>query len=372
MKKSVYIHIPFCHNICHYCDFNKFLMDKQPIMAYLAALNNEFALYGEIEAKSIYVGGGTPSALNLLELKYLLEAIKGSIVISPNSEYTVEINPEDLTMEKLSLFKEFGVNRLSIGVQTFNDYHLVKLGRQHTGDDVKRGIVTAQELGFDNISIDLIYALPGQTLSDVHDDIRQACSLNIQHVSAYSLIIEPKTVFYNLRKCQQLILPPDEETAQMMEDIKALLEQNNLTQYEISNYAKTGYESKHNLTYWNCEEYYGFGAGAHGYLNGIRYVNKRVLTKYMLALNNMKKPLLEENKLSIAEKMAEYIILGLRKVEGISLLAFAEIFACSLLEVFAKEVAKCQELALLCHHNDRLYLSAKGRMLGNEVFAMFI
>lgn len=264
--KSAYIHIPFCEHICHYCDFNKYFIQSQPVDEYLNALEQEMintiAKTGKPDLKTIFIGGGTPTSLSEEQLKKLMDMIIR--VLKPSStlsEFAVEANPDDLSAEKLNILKESGVNRLSFGVQTFEDDLLEKIGRVHKQKDVFASFERAREIGFDNISLDLMFGLPGQTLKHVDHSLNTALSLDAEHYSVYSLIVEPKTVFYNLMQKGRLHLPPQEQEAEMYEMVMRRMEANGIHQYEISNFAKAGLESKHNLTYWSNEEYFGSEQG---------------------------------------------------------------------------------------------------------------
>ncbi|GAA0341013.1 radical SAM family heme chaperone HemW [Bacillus carboniphilus] len=377
MIQSAYIHIPFCHQICHYCDFNKFFIQGQPVEAYLDSLEKEMELVLKQypvnqPLKTIYVGGGTPTSLNPNQLKRLLEIIQIHLPHSQDYEYTFEANPEDLVESKLSLLKDFGVNRLSIGVQTFDDVVLKEIGRTHRKEEVLSGIRTAQEVGFENMSIDLMYSLPKQTLESVKDSVDTALELQIPHLSLYSLIVEPKTVFYNQMKKGKLSLPSQDLEADMYDYIIETLFENNYNQYEISNFAKKGFESRHNLTYWDNESYYGFGAGAHSYLGGTRRGNFGPLKKYMSKIEEGDFPVLEETPLSRKEQMEEELFLGLRKTKGVSLSRFEQRYGENLLSVYKESINELTEKELVMIENDFIFLSKKGRFLGNEVFQAFL
>ena len=285
MIKAAYIHIPFCEHICHYCDFNKVFLKGQPVDEYLDALEKEMKLTLSLspsnELKSIFVGGGTPTALNVHQLEKLCNIIRDQLSFTENVEFTFEANPGDLSSEKLKILYDSGVNRLSFGVQTFNNDLLKKIGRTHEAKDVFHSVDAAKKIGFDNISLDLIYSLPGQTIDDFKQTLDISFSLETTHFSGYSLIIEPKTVFYQLMNKGKLQVPDEDEEAAMYEMLIEQMEKHGYPQYEISNFAKKGYESHHNLTYWNNEPYFGFGAGAHSYLNGVRRSNFGPLKKYM-------------------------------------------------------------------------------------------
>ena len=371
--KAAYIHIPFCHHICHYCDFNKVFMKGQPVDEYLEALEKEMSLSVSKQVmETVFVGGGTPTALNEKQLEKLVSVINRQLNIDTNTEYTFEANPGDLSKEKLAILKNAGVNRLSFGVQTFNDELLKKIGRSHRAKDVFESIENAKTAGFDNISIDLIYSLPGQTKQDFIQSIQTALELGLVHYSGYSLIIEPKTVFYNLLQKGKLPLPGEDAEAEMYETLMEHMGNGGLKQYEISNFAVPGFESRHNLTYWNNEEYYGFGAGAHGYVDGIRQSNFGPLKKYMEPLSNGELPIMDAHKVTIEEKMEEEMFLGLRKTDGVSIRHFEEKFGRNPIDLFAEQIKDWNAKGLLKTDDNRIFLTRQGRLLGNEVFQSFI
>lgn len=373
--KAAYIHIPFCHHICHYCDFNKVFMQGQPVQEYLVALDKEMEISVKDDKdvlQTVFVGGGTPTALNENQLQRLTESIQQRLNIGIDAEYTFEANPGDLTKEKLAILKAGGVNRLSFGVQTFNDELLQAIGRTHRAKEVYESIESAKNLGFENISIDLIYSLPGQTKQDFIESIQTALSLGLPHYSGYSLIIEPKTVFYNLMQKGKLSLPGQDAEAEMYETLMEQMELHGLQQYEISNFAIPGYESRHNLTYWNNEEYYGFGAGAHGYINGVRQSNYGPLKKYMEPLAAGELPILDRHSVSHIEKMEEEMFLGLRKTEGVSIRQFQLKFGKDPRVLFDVQISEWTRKGLLKVEQERIFLSKEGRLLGNEVFQSFI
>ncbi|WP_243290615.1 radical SAM family heme chaperone HemW [Bacillus sp. FJAT-47783] len=376
MPKSVYIHIPFCEQICHYCDFNKFYLKYQPVSDYLLSLEKEmessFTRFPVKEIKTIFIGGGTPTALSKDQLEQLMNMIHKYIDIELVQEFSVEANPDNLTEEKLSVLKNYGVNRLSIGVQSFNEELLKKIGRTHTNEVVFHSIKLAQKMGFHNISIDLMYALPTQTLKEFKQTLEIAFSLDLAHYSSYSLLVEPKTVFYNLWRNGKLTLPPQEEEAVMYEYLMEQMEKRGFRQYEISNFSKPGFESKHNLTYWNNEEYFGFGAGAHSYVHGVRRVNAGVLKKYMSLIESTNFPYVDEHLVTKTEQMEEELFLGLRKTRGISIRHFANKFGISIDKVFGQQIEEQSRKGLLVKQDDHIFLTHKGKLLGNEVFQAFL
>jgi len=310
MIKGIYIHIPFCHQICHYCDFNKVFFKNQPVDEYIEALGVEMKMFEEkykdqLHIETIFLGGGTPTSLSPTQLDRLFQLIEQYIPTSNLQEFTSEANPDELTLEKLEVMKKNGVNRLSLGVQSFDEDILKRLGRTHSNDHVYKTIQMAKDIGFTNISIDLMYGLPGQSMEQWKDTLTKALALKLPHYSAYSLIVEPKTVFYNLMTKGKLILPGEDLEADMYEVLMKEMESKGIIQYEISNFSKPGFHSKHNNLYWDNVSYAGFGAGAHGYAQGKRYANIGPIKKYMDALASEAFPIQSTHEVTISEQMEE-------------------------------------------------------------------
>ncbi|WP_445490318.1 radical SAM family heme chaperone HemW [Niallia sp. 03133] len=376
MIKAAYLHIPFCEHICHYCDFNKVFLKGQPVDEYLNALEQEIELtlaqFGRSPLSTIFVGGGTPTALSAAQLERLCGIINNRLEMNGKLEYTFEANPGDLSEDKLKALFNGGVNRLSFGVQSFNNDLLKRIGRTHKAEDVFTTIEAAKKIGFTNISVDLIYSLPGQTLTDFKQTLETAFTLDIQHFSGYSLIIEPKTVFYNLRRKGKLPMPGEDVEASMYGVLLEEMHKHGFEQYEISNFAKPGYKSIHNLTYWNNEEYFGFGAGSHGYVSGCRRSNYGPLKKYMEPLTQNELPLFENHQVTKIEKMEEEMFLGLRKNDGVNIKLFEKKYQENPLFLFQKEVDELLNRELIVLKNNSLQLTERGRFLGNEVFQFFI
>ncbi|MCA1200707.1 radical SAM family heme chaperone HemW [Priestia flexa] len=376
MIEAAYLHIPFCHHICHYCDFNKVFFKNQPVMPYLEKMRDEMKQtverYPANDLKTIFVGGGTPTALDEKQLTYFLEAIHESFPVHDVKEFTFEANPNELTEEKLRILHAYGVDRLSIGVQTFNEQLLEKIGRVHSNQQAFQAVDEARKIGFRNISLDLMYSLPGQTISDFKETLDIAFSLDVEHISAYSLIIEPKTVFYNLMNKGKLRVPSQEDEAFMYEMLMDEMDKHGYSQYEISNFARSGYESLHNLTYWDNNDYYGIGAGAHSYIDGIRRSNIAPLKKYMQAVTETNHAYLDEISVSKVERMEEEMFLGLRKTNGVNKASFYEKYKVEMNEVFSEPIKEYTNKGLLEQTESSLRLTKKGRFLGNEVFQAFI
>ncbi len=373
---SAYIHIPFCEHICYYCDFNKVFLEGQPVDEYIQSLLTEIRLTLEKHptkvSETIYIGGGTPTSLTAKQLDVLLTGIHRYLPTHTTKEFTVEANPGDLTAEKLDVFKAHGVNRLSMGVQTFDDRLLKKIGRKHSVQDVYDTIKLLEKKQFDNVSIDLIYALPGQTLESFRDTLTKALAFDLPHYSMYSLILENKTMFMNWVRQGRLELPTQEAETQMFEEAIIAMAQSGHHQYEISNFAKKGKESMHNLVYWDNEHYYGFGAGASGYLDQKRYKNYGPIQHYMKPLKEQRLPIFETEEISRANQIEEEMFLGLRKIEGVSLRRFEEKFNQKLTTVYQSVIAELQQQQLAVLEEDYFRLTPKGLFIGNDVFEKFL
>ena len=355
--KSIYIHIPFCKNICSYCDFCKMYYEKSNVELYLKSLGKEISKNYKLEKiNTIYIGGGTPSVLNIKELEQLFNIIK-NIKLNNEYEFTFECNIEDITKDKLELLKNNRVNRLSIGVQTFNDELLKYLNRKTNKKQIISNIKLAKKY-FDNISIDLIYSIPKQTIKNIKYDINQIKKLRINHIALYSLIIEPHTKLYIDK-----IKTDDDFDFKLYKLIQKKLKKYN--HYEFSNYSKKGYESKHNLTYWNNKEYYGFGLGASGFINNTRYDNTKNINEY-----NRSYYIKTKEKQTIENNISNELILGLRKTEGINIIDFKNKYDKNLIELYnIKELINKKQLI---NKNNKLYINPKYLYVSNEILLNFI
>ena len=358
MIRHCYVHIPFCSSICSYCDFPKMLYEKKFINSYLDSLKYEInSKYSGDILDTLYIGGGTPSVLSIDELEVLFKILK-IFKLSDNYEFTVECNLENLTLDKLKLFKRYGVNRLSIGVQTFNKKYLDFLNRKTCDTSI---IKSAKKLGFDNINVDLIYAIDGETLDELNSDIDKFLSLGINHISTYSLIIENNTVL-SIKN----IKPIDEDIDfDMYNLICKKLSDNGYNHYEISNFAKDGYESRHNLSYWNNLEYYGFGFGAAGYINKTRYNNTKSIFKYIN--HNYIYEIEELDKKSIMEYE---MILGLRKIKGVDMALFKDKYGISINEAF--KISELLEKGKLIIENGFIRINPRYLYVSNDILVSFI
>lgn len=376
--KSVYIHIPFCTNKCFYCDFNSFVTNNpQLVWDYLDALDHEMKLtFAELppeEVETIFVGGGTPTFLEHEQMRRFLEMVQKHLgpYLVPGAEYTMEANPGTTDRDKLKLMHSLGVNRLSFGVQSFNNDLLKRLGRIHDTDDVYRSIDNALAAGFANLSIDLMFGLPDQTQEIFQRTLDAALQLPTTHFSAYSLKVEENTLFHTLYQKDQLPLPTEETELAMYLMLMEQMEAHGYAQYEISNFARPGLESRHNKTYWLNNDYYGIGAGAHGYVNGQRHVNAGPLAVYLqMAKNGL--PRVDQFVVSDKEAMEDQMILGLRLREGVELARFADRFGKTVDAEFGPIVAEEKAKGMLEEQEGFLRLTKKAIPLGNEVFARFL
>ena len=359
--KSMYIHIPFCNTICTYCDFCKFLKNDTWVNNYLEALNSEIEerYKGEI-IQTLYIGGGTPSSLNINELKTLFNSLN-KIKKSKDIEFTFECNIESIDYDKLKFLYDNGVNRLSIGIQTFNKKFLKYLNRNHTEEEVFNKIAIAKHLGFKNINIDLIYAIPNQTLKDLEEDIDKFLKLDICHISTYSLMIEPNTI---LSITHEKNINEDIDY-DMYKLICNKLKNNAYKHYEISNFSKEGFESRHNLTYWNNEEYYGFGIGASGYIDKTRYDNTKNLNKYLKGIY-----VTDEHTLDLKEELENEFILGFRKIDGINKENFKLKYNMDLLDI--PKVKELLSNKKLLENKKSIYINPKYIYVSNDILTEFI
>lgn len=362
MVNSIYVHIPFCKQKCLYCDFNSFQNRENIIDEYMKALYKECAKFSfDEKIKTIYIGGGTPS---FIDSKCIVELLK---VLPKAEEVTIEMNPCTVTEEKLIDYKNAGINRISMGLQTTNDSILKEIGRVHTFEEFQKAYELVKKVGFENVNVDLMFGLPNQTLEDAKESLRYLISINPTHISCYSLIVH-ENIFKNL--------PSDEVEREMYYLTKSMLKDAGYEQYEISNFSKNGYESKHNMAYWNQEEYIGLGAGASSYYKGERYTNEVNLDKYISKINNGEEIRNVEEVETKESKLKEYIILKLRLTEGLCFEEVNDKFGVNIKEVFAKEIDKLLKLNLIEFNkqNDKTYmkLTEKGMDLANIVWEEFI
>lgn len=359
MVKSAYIHIPFCNNICSYCDFCKLLYNKDFVKKYLDTLEKEITNnYKNEILDTIYVGGGTPSSLSVSELNKLFSIIK-IFKLSKDYEFTFEVNIEDITEEKLEILKENKINRLSIGIESFNDKYLKYLGRNYTSDIINEKVELAKKY-FDNINVDLMYALKNESLDDLEEDIDKILKLDIKHISCYSLIIEKNTKLY----IDNTKYISDDLDSDMYDLIDKKLE-NKYHRYEVSNYSITSYESRHNLTYWKNNEYYGFGLGAAGYIDNIRYTNTRNLSKYISGSYERQNELLTKE-----DKIKYEFILGLRLTSGLNKDNFNKKYGININEI--EIIKELINKGLLIDDKINIYVPKKYFYVLNDILVNFV
>ncbi|MGA8943130.1 MAG: radical SAM family heme chaperone HemW [Thermoactinomyces sp.] len=375
--KAIYVHIPFCANKCHYCDFTSYVVNGQPVNDYLDALALEMekatARVKPEQIATIYIGGGTPTVLNPSQMEKLLQDLRFYFPDrSEDLEFTVEANPGTTTPELLSVMHEGGVNRISFGAQTFRQDLLKKIGRIHGAEEIGESVELARKAGFENISLDLMFGLPEQTTDDVKRSLSEAVSLEPAHFSCYSLKVEEGTRFYDLQQQNRLVLPSEDEELEMYQWTRSFLREKGYMQYEISNFARPGRESRHNLTYWLNEEYYGFGTGAHGYVDRVRYANVKGIKEYIYQIRNGFLPVEESCVVSIREDMENFMILGLRLLQGVKRSRFLQRYGVEAGEIFATALKNLQQKNLLAVDKDWIRLTEQGLLFGNHVFASFL
>lgn len=377
---GIYIHIPFCKKKCYYCDFISYCNKNEFVDDYIKCLKKEIINFaqkykGIYNITTIYIGGGTPSSIEEKYIKDIIDTIDKNVVkINDVKEITIEVNPGTITKQKLEQYKANGINRISIGLQSTNNKLLEEIGRIHNFDEFLETYNMARKVGFKNINVDLMLGLPNQTINDLSDSVNEIIKLNPEHISIYSLILEENTVLYNLVEQGKLMLPTDELERNMYWYVKNKLELNNYNHYEISNFAKEGYKSKHNWNCWEQKQYVGFGASAHSYLKDKRFSNIENLEQY---INNIENDNIEKNYVThenqnIEDKKKEYMLLGLRKIEGVSIQKFKNKFEDNPIYLFRNELKKLIEENLLEIDGDSIRLTNKGLDLANVVWEEFV
>ncbi|WP_368235404.1 radical SAM family heme chaperone HemW [Clostridium perfringens] len=374
-KISLYVHIPFCAQKCLYCDFPSFARKDHLRKAYIEALNKEIISLREkhnnLEINTIFIGGGTPSVLEANELECLLKEV-AKLNMAKEVEYSMECNPGNLTEEKLEVMKKYGVNRISMGLQAKQDNLLKGLGRIHNYKTFKENFLLAKKVGFNNINVDLMFGLPNQSLNEWEETLREIISLEPAHISAYSLIIEEGTAFYNLYENDKLKLPTEEEERKMYHLAKKILEENGFNQYEISNYAKEGKECRHNLAYWNMDNWIGVGSAAASYINGKRIKNISNVEEYINSIKDKGEAVEEIINNSKNDNMEEFMFMGLRKINGIDENEFKNRFSMNINDVYGEILNKYIGEGLLIRESGRIFLSEKGIEISNVIMADFL
>lgn len=377
---GIYVHIPFCKQKCYYCDFISYAKKEEVVEQYISSIKKEIKEQSkrvnknENSITTIYIGGGTPSFINENYIKEILNEIKQNYNIKQDSEITIEVNPGTVNEEKLEEYRKIGINRLSIGLQSTKDNLLKQIGRIHNYEEFVTCYKLARKIGFKNINVDLMLGLPNQTLKDIEESLNEIIKLNPEHISFYSLIVEEGTSIEKMIEQKVLELPNEEIERKMYWDAKKILEDNGYNHYEISNFAKKGYESKHNLNCWNQKEYLGFGVAAHSYFENKRYCNIDCIEDYCKNIENGD---IKNNKTiceiqTEEEKKKEYMLLGLRKIEGINIQEFKNKFVENPIYKFHKELEKLVNEELIEIDLNQIKLTNKGLDFANLVWEEFV
>lgn len=367
-KCGLYIHIPFCKKKCKYCDFISFCDKNDYFDEYIDKLLAEAKEYQAKAVDTVFIGGGTPTVLNEEQLSRLILGLSKIFLLTTDKEFSVEANPGTLNDRKLSVLKECGVNRLSIGVQSFKDSELCDIGRIHSSRDAYDAVMMAKKAGFENINIDLMLNLPNQTKESLEMSLKTAVRLGVSHISCYSLILEENTPLYNEYKCGKFMQASDDYDRELYKFTTQYLKENGYNRYEISNYAKPSKECRHNIKYWSCEEYIGLGVAAHSYLDGVRFFNTSDFSEYLDG--NFHNP--DKEILTHTDKVCEYMIMKLRMSEGINEAEFFNLFGAKIDDIYKNELEKFLRLGLIKKQNGNYSLTDYGIDISNSVLCEFI
>lgn len=365
--KGLYIHIPFCVKKCDYCDFVSFSGCDERFEGYIEAVIKEMAQYSGMQIDTVFIGGGTPSILPPYLLSKICNAVKDNFKLSENVEWTMEVNPGTVTDEKIRAMIMGGINRVSVGVQSFNNNELRAIGRIHDSQTACDTIYKLLDAGFNNISIDLMESLPYQTEESFKRSLKNALTLPINHISVYSLIIEDGTPIKKKYDSGEYNVPDEDCDRDLYAYTGRYLSENGFERYEISNYSKPGYESRHNLKYWNCDEYIGIGVAAHSYLDGVRSYNTENLSDYIAGITCV-----GEDILTADDKMGEFMMLGLRKTEGVDKLEFERRFSCQPQNVWGNTIDKFIKTGFIKDRNGYIALTEKGLDVSNSIMCEFL
>ena len=384
---GLYVHMPFCKQKCYYCDFVSYANKYNIVDRYIQCLKKEIIQYAnenrimskhglepKYVIKTIYIGGGTPSSIDELYIINILQKIKENFQIKNDAEITIEVNPGTVNKEKLETYREIGINRLSIGLQAVQDEILKSIGRIHTFKDFENTYKYAREVGFNNINVDLMINLPNQTLDNVKESVKAILNLKPEHISVYSLILEENTKLYEMVKSKQVALEPEEVERQMYWYVKETFEKYKYIQYEISNFAKSGFQSQHNIDCWNQEEYIGVGIAASSFIENKRYSNISNLEEYMDNIESgmPNKNLILDEVLDFESKMNEFMMLGLRTIQGVDIKKFEQKFKINPIIKYCKILEKLNHEGLIEIDANNIKLSNKGIDLANIVWEEFV
>ncbi|MBE6008031.1 MAG: oxygen-independent coproporphyrinogen III oxidase [Lachnospiraceae bacterium] len=378
MKKDlgIYIHIPFCVRKCLYCDFLSFACGREEQERYMDALYKEIrAFSGRLngrEVSTVFIGGGTPSVVDTALLGKVFEALYENYNIKADAEITMELNPGTVTAESLKEYKTMGINRLSMGLQAWQDRLLNTLGRIHTAEKFKESFLLAREAGFENINVDIMLSLPGQTVEDVKETFENVMALDPEHVSAYSLIIEDGTPFKDMFESGKFDEIDDDFDREIYHLSCDILDRNGYKRYEISNFSKKGYESRHNSIYWRTDEYIGFGLGAHSYFKGERYHNTEDMERYIALSEDYESIKEDAEKLTKEDRISEFMFMGLRMDEGIKRSAFRERFGMDMNDVYRDMIIKYMDMGMIEETDGGIRITDKGIDVSNVIFSEFL
>ena len=373
LHNSLYIHIPFCARKCRYCDFNSIVSESKTIDRYLHAIEKELSvLKGRYVFNTVYIGGGTPSILSEVQLEKLLQSVIRYIPSSEIQEYTVEANPGTLTVNKIGLLKEYMVNRISLGVQSFQDRQLNFLGRIHSSNDARNAFDLLREAGFENINIDLIFGCPEQSIDDWEKDLKTIVELRPEHISTYALTYEEGTLL--TRDLEEAVIHKLDECVEleMYKTAIRYLTRNGYNHYEISNFAKYGYVCAHNHVYWKNMGYVGVGAGAFSFIDGVRTSNEKYLGKYIDGINENKNVKSFRENLQINQFASETVVMSLRLRQGISNTDFYERFGYKIEDQFGEQMNRLAKYGLVSYENEILKLTGKGLFVADTVMTEFV
>ena len=368
MQRGLYVHIPFCEQKCRYCDFVSFADAADNADAYLNALEREAAEYAGMEIDTVFIGGGTPSVLRANQLERLFNIINSTFKIAPDAEFSIEINPGTIDADKIAAIINGGVNRVSIGVQSFNDNELAAIGRIHTAGEAVRAVNEIHGAGIKNINVDLMTSIPKQSAESLMKSLETAVSLPVTHISAYSLILEEGTPLYDDYETGKFAPVGEDEDRDNFDMLLKFLSGHGFDRYEISNFAKTGCECRHNIKYWECREYVGLGLAAHSYLDRKRFYNTSDLNKYLRGGFNSEDIL----TLDCADLMSEFMMMGLRMTRGVSGAEFLRRFGERIENIYGAQLEKFANIGLVEHKNGRYFLTARGMDVSNSIMCEFI
>jgi len=380
MKKQplgLYIHIPYCIHKCGYCDFNSHPIKQDEMNHYIDALVAEMKHYAKTYSntniiRTIFLGGGTPTTLTVYQLERILKECVSEFTVASDAEITIEANPATIDIEQLKSIRQTGYNRISIGVQSFDKAELKLLDRAHGPEEIHSTVDRARKAGFDNLSLDLMFAVPNQSLSSWESNLNKALEKNPEHLSTYNLTIEQGTAFSKLQSNGKLIMPDDDHQLELYKRTIERLTKKGFHHYEISNFARRGKECKHNITYWENKNTLGLGAGASSYMNGTRFKNINLPAHYIRQVKEKKIAVEHSETLEPRQAMGETIMLGLRLLQGISIHQFEKRFQISFINLFKNIVHSLKEKELILIEDDRLRLSPKGLFLADSVILEFI